>query len=82
MQTSQADAAHGALKQADDLKPVFRSGLQSSHRAGRCFAAADPGGADLYAAVGTVGDYIAQQGEQVSCRERHSVPDLTAGQPI
>ncbi|VEB52436.1 Lipoprotein [Salmonella enterica subsp. enterica] len=30
-----------------------------------------------------VGDYIAQQGEQVSfCRERHSVPDLTAGQPI
>lgn len=33
---------------------------------GRCFAAADPGGADLTQQLVQVGDYIAQQGEQVS----------------
>lgn len=79
----QADAAHGALKQADDLKPVFDQVYKSGHRAGRRFATADPGGADLYAAVGTSGRLYCATGRAGElCRERHSVPDLTAGQPI
>lgn len=63
----QADAAHGALKQADDLKPVFdqvykkvvtvpADALQPLIPAAQIFTQQ----------LVQVGDYIAQQGEQVS----------------
>lgn len=47
----QADAAHGALKQGEDLKPVFDGLQQSRHCTFRGVTAADSCRANLHAAV-------------------------------
>ncbi len=80
----QADAAHGALKQADDLKLGLRSGLrQGGDGASRRAAAADPGRADLYPAAGSGWGFCRSAGDAGElCRQRHSVPDLPAGQSV
>ena len=52
----QADAAHSALKQSDDLKPVFD----------QAFTKVIPAAQTFTQQLVMVGDYIAQQGTQVS----------------
>lgn len=75
----QADAAHGALKQADDLAGL-RSGLrQGGDGASRRAAAADPGRADLTQQLVQVGILSPSRNPGELCGQRHSIPDFPAG---
>ncbi len=63
----QADASRSALKQGDDLKPVFDKVYESGDQTFGCPATADPRRADLPTQqLVQVGDLSPQQGTQVS----------------
>ena len=80
----QADAAHGALKQADDL-PVFGSGLRGKVVTAPADALQPliPAAQIFTQQLVQVGDFVAQQGTQVSfVANGIQFPTSPAGQPV
>ena len=78
----QADAAHSALKQSDDLKPVFDQAFTKVVTTpADALQPLIPAAQTFTQQLVMVGDYIAQQGTQGElCRKWHPVPRLHSRQ--